>query len=299
MDHRPRNAFRLLVPTLCVGTSSPRRSVSDCMPSDASEAFPRGAWERGEENCPRNRAFTLVELLVVITIVAILISLLLPAVQAAREAARSMDCKNNLKELALAVHLYTQTYNRYPAAWRLPPKTGGPSIAWCGAYLSGSEWDATQSPLWPYLQTKQMLQCPDFIPTAVKYVGSGKISGYGINHQYVAGNPIVNKNDNYSGMTAWQQPASVADILTTHDTILFADCARFRNSACTEEIFIYPLNKYNSTDTNYATFHFLHSGRRANAAFCDAHVDSIEPYKLDTAGDGSYGWMSNEQMDRE
>ena len=62
----------------------------------------------------RKRGFTLIELLVVIALIAILIALLLPAVQQAREAARRTQCKNNLKQLALAAHNYADTHSSFP-----------------------------------------------------------------------------------------------------------------------------------------------------------------------------------------
>jgi prepilin-type N-terminal cleavage/methylation domain-containing protein len=62
----------------------------------------------------RRPAFTLVELLVVITIIAVLVSLLLPAVQSAREAARRMQCANNFKQVAMAMRAYESKKNELP-----------------------------------------------------------------------------------------------------------------------------------------------------------------------------------------
>jgi prepilin-type N-terminal cleavage/methylation domain-containing protein/prepilin-type processing-associated H-X9-DG protein len=122
---------------------------------------------------PRRRGFTLIELLVVIAIIAVLIALLLPAVQMAREAARRSQCKNNLKQIGLALHNYHDVYNVFPNGnmnWRwyaTPGTTYGPA----GSTLNGNF--APQTSLLPFMEYASLFNAFNFATNPWPGTGSG------------------------------------------------------------------------------------------------------------------------------
>jgi prepilin-type N-terminal cleavage/methylation domain-containing protein/prepilin-type processing-associated H-X9-DG protein len=118
----------------------------------------------------RRKGFTLIELLVVIAIIAILIALLLPAVQQAREAARRTTCRNNLKQIGLALHNYHDVFNRFPntvMTWTTPYPNGCPT--WI--FSRGHSWKVS---ILPYIDQGPMFNSIDVLNTSL---GHGCVGG--------------------------------------------------------------------------------------------------------------------------
>lgn len=100
----------------------------------------------------KKRGFTLVELLVVIAIIGILVALLLPAVQAAREAARKSECKNNLRQIGLALANFEGVERAFPESWRMPTSAAATSL---------DGW-SSQAQLLPFLEQSNLSTRIDF-----------------------------------------------------------------------------------------------------------------------------------------
>jgi len=105
------------------------------------------------------RAFTLIELMVVVSIIGLLISLTLPAVQSAREASRRAACANNLKQIGLALHAYAASHRCFPLNWgdpRTDPERGRP-------WVIGSRSYSALCRLLPHLERRPLYDSINFL----------------------------------------------------------------------------------------------------------------------------------------
>ena len=230
------------------------------------------------------RAFTLIELLVVMAIIAILVAILLPAVQRARAAARTVQCRNNLKQLGLALNQYVEVYNGHfmPVCtwdWR---DSGSRAWYWFGEVtgwdpmLNRPIVDPTQNFLGPYMERNQAVgHCPEF--TDYESVYQKATGGYAYNYVHLG--PGINI-DWITSQVIPPVTYLIRDIAQTHNTVAFADSAHvnwWSNGATAAQPKLEE-NFYLEPPVNqYPTVHFRHTGDLANVLFVDGHVESKKP----------------------
>jgi prepilin-type N-terminal cleavage/methylation domain-containing protein/prepilin-type processing-associated H-X9-DG protein len=205
------------------------------------------------------RGFTLIELLVVMISIAILAALLLPALSQGRAAAQSTACKNNLRQMGIALANYTTDYRHYP-----PATFRDTSVSWSGS----TAWNAA---LLPFLgQSREIFFCPS-APTEARWttnrsklghpfpmnIAPGSFFCYGYNQWGVASFGGLGLDDTIF-QTKVKNPA---DMIAIADSQIdgAADAALSFNMALPARVVLMPPGD--------------HHRRGANIVFCDGHVE--------------------------
>ena len=214
-------------------------------------------------------AFTLLELLVVIAIMAMLAGLMLPTMAQVRITARSAACRSDVRQMVLALHMYTHENN----GWIFPQRQDFPGegrLWWFGFEANGGpaaegqrNLDRTRGRLWPYYQHTDSIEvCPSFPVQSPHYKPkfNRNWTTYGYPQQLM--NPVA--------------PTNTTQIRDTSQTLAFADSAQIN-------VFQPPATPSNPMFEQWyyiarfeQTVAYLHD-RQANAAMFDGHVRTIEP----------------------
>jgi prepilin-type N-terminal cleavage/methylation domain-containing protein/prepilin-type processing-associated H-X9-DG protein len=269
-------------------------------------------------NYKKQKAFTLLELLVVISVTAVLMSVLLPALTGARKQAKGIVCSSNIRQLHIANHAYaSENAGRYVLSssdiWE------GNLHRWHGIRKSKNEpFDPSRGPLSAFLGEGEIKRCPAF-KTRDYHTQAGQnnanfeagCGGYGYN-DYVGSNT----------MTGTRAQTRISNVTSPSSTVMFTDTA-FRqktakgNGVFIEYSFAHPpywqwyldmLGKI-PAGTNASsigarpdpTIHFRH-GKFTNTAWCDGHIsketmDLSAPYTTHavmdskTTAEMSLGWF--------
>lgn len=237
-------------------------------------------------------AFTLVELLVVISIIGLLMAILIPALAAAKSETRSLVCKHNIRQLLIASISYADENNGFyvAAASDMWDQFGG-KHRWHGVRNSPDEpFEPNKGPMVSYLADGKVKECP----AKVKYI-KGQIwnesfekgcGGYGYNMAYLGSRLWRPNSDN--SPDGWKRPYAetthILEVKKPGETLMFADTAYDQKNNLIEYSFAEPPHfvMYGRVSGKYAkpSIHFRHR-EQANIGWVDGSVDSRKIAKFD------------------
>jgi prepilin-type N-terminal cleavage/methylation domain-containing protein/prepilin-type processing-associated H-X9-DG protein len=248
------------------------------------------------------RAFTLVELLVVISIIAVLMAVIVPSLNRVRAQAKNADCQSNLRQYVIAEFMFVQDHDEYFTNphyflfknWK---NIDSPQCRWhnpeVGIYSDGEEPDGE---LWPYLQNKNVFCCKEFRLLAKRFGGAHP--GHNPDIDIV---PQYSYSQNaYTGCPWWGGVVKITQVRDTGRLFLFSEenvwvdpqrqCDLYTASALNDTILLVggDIRDKNAAEDlrrardNFATFHNVNktgdlTSGRANACFVDGHVAPVKP----------------------
>jgi prepilin-type processing-associated H-X9-DG protein/prepilin-type N-terminal cleavage/methylation domain-containing protein len=217
------------------------------------------------------RAFTLVELLVVIGIIAMLIGILLPALGRARETSKRVVCLSNLRQMAVAAQTYANNYKgHYPfAIWRTYLGTTTYTYCWDFTTVSapGVPDRVVIGLLWDGSGNQKIQQCPSFDGSA--NWEADPYTGYNYNTSYIG----HGQGEDYLGDDI-PVPAKASQIHNSSKVALFGD-GQYISGA--NKFMRAPFPNPGDADFSgrYAGTQGFRHQKMTNVAFCDGHAESL------------------------
>ena len=238
----------------------------------------------------KRKAFTLIELVVVIAIIAILMAILMPALQRVKRQANTILCRKNLQQYGLGSRMYLDDWEgKFPYSFDWLYKDGGRSHRWHDEANNLTNKPEGGGSMWPYLKDKDIHLCPDFAVIS-KMMGCG-----------CGGNPIPVEPqygycmNSYLNGDAWNAVPSQyrTNMEKVRNESQVKNPSRVMNYSEENSWSIPELQSAQINDNNlrgtpgtgqdhFATFHNVSTAKinegYANAVFVDGHVEQVTAY---------------------
>lgn len=257
----------------------------------------------------KKRAFTLVELLVVIAVIALLLAVILPSLQRAKEQARQIYCKNNLRQMAHAALVYATNHDGYYPISRYTqtgialvpdesmvcvvepsdePQTEMITYGYCWDFTtitSNAAKEIIPGLLWEGDTTQQVQQCPSY-KGADNWNGAA-YSGYNYNTSYIGHGEGESVSSDYTGKVISAGSSTVILPAKSHQLRSTARCILFGDghySGGANKLMRSPFIWDGDTDWTLrtgGTQGFRHNGQ-TDIAWADGHVTAQNEYYTET-----------------